>query len=61
MTRFKPQVGNVKTGQTTGRFTVINPYFYFYKRQEFIERKEIKVHCLCRTTTTKTKKYVGLD
>ena len=25
MTRFKPQVRNVKTGQTTGGFTVINP------------------------------------
>jgi hypothetical protein len=25
VTRFKPRVGNVKTGQTTGRFTVINP------------------------------------
>jgi hypothetical protein len=28
VTRFKPQVGNVKTGQTTGEFTVINPYFF---------------------------------
>ena len=28
MTRFKPQVGNVKTGQTTGGFTVINPSLY---------------------------------
>ena len=27
MTRFKPQVDNVKTGQTTGGFTVINPIF----------------------------------
>jgi hypothetical protein len=30
VTRFKPQVGNVKTGQTTGGFTVINPYYYYY-------------------------------
>ena len=26
---FKPQVGKMKTGQTTGEFTVISPYLNF--------------------------------
>ena len=40
MTHFKPRVGNVKTGQTTGRFTVINPY----KNFKFQELKILKVN-----------------
>jgi hypothetical protein len=38
-------------------FNFFNFYFYFYKRQEFIEMKEIKVHYLFGTITTKTKRY----